>query len=52
MRTRGRAFSVMVVVVLIALGACSEGDVNGPGGPPPTFYEETILIDPTPTTAP
>jgi hypothetical protein len=49
----GRAVVVMTAIVLVTtLGACSEDDVDGPGGSPPTLYRETIHIDPTPTTAP
>jgi hypothetical protein len=48
-----RAVVVMTAIVVVTtLGACSEDDVNGPGGSPPTLYRETIHIDPTPTTAP
>jgi hypothetical protein len=50
----GRAVVVMTAIVLVTtpFGACSEDDVDGPGGSPPTLYRETIHIDPTPTTAP
>jgi hypothetical protein len=40
------------IVIVIALGACSDADVDQPGGTPPTLYEPTVLIDPTPTTQP
>jgi hypothetical protein len=54
MSSRGRSSGAIaaVVVVLVALGACSDADVNEPGGSPPTLYEETVLLDPIPTTAP
>jgi hypothetical protein len=45
------AFAAAIVIVL-ALGACSDSDVDEPGGSPPTLYEPTVLIDPTPTTQP
>jgi hypothetical protein len=38
-------------LAVLGLGACSDEDTP-PGGSPPTLYEETILIDPTPTTTP
>jgi hypothetical protein len=53
MRLRARrVVAVASAAVATILSACSEGDVNGPGGSPPTLHEETIHIDPTPTTAP
>jgi hypothetical protein len=54
MRLRGiRVVStIAAVAVATILSACSEDDGNGPGGSPPTLHEETVHIDPTPTTAP
>jgi hypothetical protein len=40
-----------VALAGLTLGACSDEDPP-PGGSPPTLYQETILIDPTPTTTP
>ena len=53
MRLRAcRVVALVAVAVVATLSACSDDDVNGPGGSPPTLYQETIHIDPTPTTAP
>jgi hypothetical protein len=41
---------VTAALAAIALGACSDEDPP-PGGSPPTLYEPTIVIDPTPTTS-
>jgi hypothetical protein len=50
--SRPRSVAVVAVALVgLALGACSDEDPP-PGGSPPTLYEETILIDPTPTTTP
>ena len=39
------------VALLLALAACSDDD-DGPDETPLTLYRETVLRDPTPTTAP
>jgi hypothetical protein len=49
-RARTSGGIVAAIVVVVALGACSDTDVDEPGGSPPTLYEPTVLIDPTPTT--
>jgi hypothetical protein len=50
-RSAGAVSAAMVFV--LALGACSDDDnVDEPGGSPPTLYEPTVLIDPTPTSQP
>jgi hypothetical protein len=52
-RARSSGAVAAVMVALLALGACSDDDnVDEPGGSPPTLYEPTVLIDPTPTTQP
>ncbi len=51
LRTRSRSLVVTAVVALLVPAACSDDD-DGPGGTPPTLYQETVLRDPTPTTAP
>ena len=49
-RARSSAIAAAIVIV-VALGACSDNsNVDEPGGSPPTLYEPTVLIDPTPTT--
>jgi hypothetical protein len=52
MKLRARGFLVFLGAALIALGACSDDDVDGPGVPTATLYRETNIIDPTPTTQP
>jgi hypothetical protein len=51
-RTRSSGAIAATIVIVVALGACSDADVDEPGGSPPTLYEPTVLIDPTPTTQP
>jgi hypothetical protein len=51
-RRRGSYAIAAAVVAIVSLGACSDADGDEPGGSPPTLYEETVLIDPTPTTTP
>jgi hypothetical protein len=54
MRWRARSSGAIAatIVIVVALSACSDADVDEPGGSPPTLYEPTVLIDPTPTTQP
>ena len=40
------------VALLLALAACSDDDDDSPDETPLTLYQETVLRDPTPTTAP
>ena len=40
------------VALLLALAACSTDDDDSPDETPLTLYQETVLMDPTPTTAP
>jgi hypothetical protein len=51
-RARSSGGIAAAIVIVVALGACSDTDVDEPGGSPPTLYEPTLLIDPTPTTQP
>jgi hypothetical protein len=41
---------VAAALAALVLGACSDADTP-PGGSPPTLYEPTNIIDPTPTTS-
>jgi hypothetical protein len=51
-RARSTGAVAATIVLVLVLGACSDDDVDEPGGSPPTLYEPTVLIDPTPTTQP
>jgi hypothetical protein len=50
-RARSAGGIAAAIVLVVALGACS-ADSDEPGGTPPTLYEPTQIIDPTPTTQP
>jgi hypothetical protein len=53
-RARPALAMAAALVTIVGFCACSGDDdnVNEPGGSPPTLHEETLLIDPTPTTMP
>jgi hypothetical protein len=51
-RARSSGAIAVMIVIVVALGACSDDDVDEPGGSPPTLYQPTTLFDPTPTTQP